>query len=62
VVQCDAVWNSEMAVPFIGQWGERRGREAGGEAPTGGALITHRVLEEEAIGQHPFKGEMKRRQ
>jgi hypothetical protein len=37
-----------MAVPFIGRRGEWRGREAGGEAPTGGASITHQLLEEEA--------------
>jgi hypothetical protein len=61
VVYCDAVRNSEMAVPFIGRRGEWRGREAGGEAPTGGASITHRLLEEEATGQRPFKGKMKRR-
>jgi hypothetical protein len=61
VVQCDAVRNSEMAVPFIGRWGERRDREVSDEMPTGGAPITHWLLEEEATGQRPFKGEMKRR-
>jgi hypothetical protein len=62
VVQCDAVRNSEMAVPFIGWWGERRDRKVSDETPTSGAPIAHRLLEEEAMRQHPFKGEMKRRQ
>jgi hypothetical protein len=61
VVQCDVVQNSEMAVPFIGRRCEWRDRKAGGEVPTGGAPITHRLLEEEVTGQDPFKGEMKRR-
>jgi hypothetical protein len=61
VVQCDAVRNSEMAVPFIGRRGEQRGWEVGGEAPTGVAPITHQLLEEEVMGQCPFKGKMKRR-
>jgi hypothetical protein len=29
VAQCDAVGNSKMEVPFIGQRGERRGQEVG---------------------------------
>jgi hypothetical protein len=61
VVQCNAVRNSEMAVHFIDWWGERRDREVSGETPTSGAPITHRLLQEEVTGQHPFKGEMKRR-
>jgi hypothetical protein len=61
VVQCDAVQNSEMVVPFIGQQGEWRGQEEGGETPIGSASITCRLLEEEATGQRPFEGEMKRR-
>jgi hypothetical protein len=51
-----------MAVPFIGWWGERRDRKVSDETPTSGAPIAHRLLEEEAMRQHPFKGEMKRRQ
>jgi hypothetical protein len=50
-----------MTVPFIGQWGERRGQAVSGQTSTGGAPITRRLLEEEATGQRPFKGEMKRR-
>jgi hypothetical protein len=61
VVQCDKVWNSETTVPFIGRWGEQRDREVSGQMPTGGAPITHRLLEGEAMGHRPFKGEMKRR-
>jgi hypothetical protein len=45
----------------MGRWGERSDREVSGETPTGGAPITHRLLEEEAMGQHPFKGKMRRR-
>jgi hypothetical protein len=48
-------------VPFIGQWGERRGQAVSGQTLTGGALITRRLHEDEATGQRPFKGEMKRR-
>jgi hypothetical protein len=60
-MRCGALRNSEMAVPFIGRRVQQRGQEAGREAPTGGAPITHQLLEEEAMGQHPVKGEMKRR-